>query len=76
MTGLAGEVRAGAVGLVDGRVVVAAGGDGATVGTWDADTGEQTGAYAFPAGVRRLSMAPDGRLVVGFGSDIAVLDHA
>ncbi|MEU4872032.1 WD40 repeat domain-containing protein [Streptomyces sp. NPDC021608] len=75
MTGLAGEVRAGAVGLVDGRVVVAAGGDGATVGTWDAGTGEQTGAYAFPAGVRRLSMAPDGRLVVGFGSDIAVLDH-
>ncbi|MER6789289.1 WD40 repeat domain-containing protein [Streptomyces sp. NPDC000658] len=75
MTGLTGDVRAGAAGMRDGRVVVAAGGDDATVRVWDAGTGQQIGAYAFPAGVKGLSMAPDGRLVVGFGSDIAVLAH-
>ncbi|GAB3976082.1 hypothetical protein GCM10029978_061960 [Actinoallomurus acanthiterrae] len=75
MTGHAGEVKAGAAGMLDDRLVVAAGGDDRTVRVWDATTGQQVGAYAFPAGVRGVAIAPDGRLVVGFGSDIAVLTH-
>ncbi len=75
MTGLTGDVRAGAVGMQNGRLVVAAGGDDGIVRVWEAATGQQTGAYVFPAGVRGLAVAPDGRLVVGFGSDIAVLTH-
>jgi WD40 repeat protein len=75
MTGNTGEVKAGAAGMLDGRLVVAAGGDDRTVRVWDATTGQQIGAYAFPTGVRGVALAPDGRLVVGFGSDIAVLTH-
>ncbi|HEY3480337.1 MAG TPA: hypothetical protein VGL02_15680 [Streptomyces sp.] len=75
LTGHTSEVRAGAVGLLDGNMIVATGdGDGA-VRVWDAVTGQRTGAYAFPAGIGALAVAPDGRLVVGFGSDIAVLTH-
>ncbi|MEU4170198.1 hypothetical protein AB0F46_25365 [Streptomyces sp. NPDC026665] len=74
MTGHTSEVRAGATGMLNGRPVVVAGGD-RTVWTWDASTGRQIGAYAFPSRVRALTVAPDGRLVVGFGADIAVLTH-
>ena len=42
---------------------------------WDASTGQQIGAYTFPSRIRRLTVAPDGRLVVGFGADVAVLTH-
>ncbi|MFI8232649.1 WD40 repeat domain-containing protein [Streptomyces sp. NPDC085900] len=74
LTGHTSEVRAGATGTLDGRPVVVAGGD-RTVWTWDASTGQQLGAYAFPSRIRALRVAPDGRLVVGFGADIAVLTH-
>ncbi|MGW5280481.1 WD40 repeat domain-containing protein [Streptomyces collinus] len=74
LTGHTGEVRAGATGTLDGRPVVVAGG-GRTVWTWDAGTGQQIGAYTFPSRIRGLTVAPDGRLVVGFGTDIAVLTH-
>ncbi|MFI1510339.1 WD40 repeat domain-containing protein [Streptomyces sp. NPDC020597] len=74
LTGHTSEVRAGATGTLDGRPVVVAGGD-RTVWTWDAGTGQQIGAHAFPSRIRRLTVAPDGRLVVGFGADVAVLTH-
>lgn len=72
LTGHTGEVRTGAAGTLDGRPVVVAGGD-RTVWTWDARTGRRIGGHVFPARIRGLSMAPDGRLVVGFGADMAVL---
>ncbi|OIJ64980.1 hypothetical protein WN71_026230 [Streptomyces mangrovisoli] len=72
LTGHAGEVRAGATGTLDGRPVVVAGA-GRTVWMWDASSGQQLGAHAFPSRVGGLTMAPDGRLVVGFGADLAVL---
>ncbi|WP_037604312.1 WD40 repeat domain-containing protein [Streptacidiphilus rugosus] len=75
MTGHADPVRAGAVGLLDGRLVVATGNRRGTVRMWDVDTGQRTGEYAFPADITALSLAPDGRLAVGFGSDVAVLTH-
>jgi WD40 repeat protein len=74
LTGHTSEVRVGATGTLDGRPVVVAGGD-RTVWTWDAGTGQQIGAHAFPSRIRRLTVAPDGRLVVGFGADVAVLTH-
>ncbi|WBO61582.1 MULTISPECIES: WD40 repeat domain-containing protein [Streptomyces] len=74
LTGHTSEVRAGATGTLDGRPVVVAGGD-RTVWMWDASTGQQIGTYAFPSRIRGLTVAPDGRLVVGFGADIAVLTH-
>ncbi|MET8860212.1 hypothetical protein [Streptomyces sp. NPDC004579] len=74
MAGHTSEVRAGATGMVDGRPVVVAGGD-RTVWMWDASTGQRIGTYAFPSRIRALTVAPDGRLVVGFGADIAVLTH-
>ncbi|MER5449244.1 hypothetical protein ABT065_27010 [Streptomyces sp. NPDC002764] len=72
LTGHAGEVRTGAIGTLDGRPVVVAGVE-RSVWMWDAGTGQQIGAYAFPSRVRGLTVAPDGRLVVCFGADIAVL---
>ncbi|MDX3800643.1 hypothetical protein [Streptomyces sp. AK04-3B] len=74
LTGHTSEVRTGATGTLDGRPVVVAGGD-RTVWVWDAGTGQQIGEYVFPSRVRGLTVAPDGRLVVGFGADIAVLTH-
>ncbi|MFD9093315.1 WD40 repeat domain-containing protein [Streptomyces collinus] len=74
LTGHTSEIRAGATGTLDGRPVVVAGGD-RTVWTWDASTGRQIGAYAFPSRIRGLTLALDGRLVVGFGADMAVLTH-
>ncbi|GAA2491685.1 hypothetical protein GCM10010276_33930 [Streptomyces longisporus] len=75
LTGHTSDVWAAAAGMLDGRLVVAAGGDDRTVWVWDATTGQQIGQYAFPAGIWSLVVAPDGRLAVGFGSDIAVLAH-
>jgi WD40 repeat protein len=74
LTGHTSEVGAGATGTLDGHPVVVASSD-RTVWMWDANTGQRLGTYAFPSRVRGLTVAPDGRLVVGFGADIAVLTH-
>ena len=75
LRGHTGAVWAAAAGMLDGRPIVATGGDDRTVRIWEATTGRQLGQYAFPAGIWRLAVAPNGRLVVGFGWDIAVLAH-
>ncbi|MEW2121226.1 hypothetical protein AB0945_40050 [Streptomyces sp. NPDC005474] len=74
LTGHTNEVSTGTTATLNGRPVVAAAGN-RTVWMWDASTGEQIGTYAFPSRIRGLTAAPDGRLVVGFGADIAVLRH-
>lgn len=75
LTGHTAEVSAGAAGTLDGRTVVAAGSIDGTVHVWHAATGQQLGTYAFPSPIGGLAVAPDGQLVVCFGSDIAVLTH-
>jgi WD40 repeat protein len=75
LTGHTGAVWAAAAGLLDGRPVIATGGDDRTLRVWDAATGRQIGRHVFSAGVWKVAVASDGRLVVGFGSDIAVLAH-
>ncbi len=74
LTGHTNEVSTGATATLNGRPVVAAAGN-RTVWMWDASTGQQIGAYAFPSRIRGLTVAPDGRMVVSFGADIAVLRH-
>ncbi|MFJ3799440.1 hypothetical protein ACIPSJ_24500 [Streptomyces sp. NPDC090088] len=60
--------------MLDGRPVVVAGGD-RTVWMWNAGTGRQIGTYTLASRIKALTVAPDGRIVVGFGADIAVLTH-
>ncbi|MEY9907250.1 WD40 repeat protein [Catenulispora sp. MAP12-49] len=73
LTGHADTVWAAATGMLDGRPIVATGSDDRTLRVWDASTGRQIGQYAFPAGVWNVAVAPDGRLVAAFGSNMAVL---
>ena len=75
LVGHTGTVWAATTGLLDGRPVVATGSDDRTLRVWDATTGQQVSQYSFPAVVWNIAVAPDGRLVVAFGSDMAVLAH-
>ncbi|MGW2256145.1 hypothetical protein ACWCXH_39335 [Kitasatospora sp. NPDC001660] len=67
-------VKAVAVGTVAGRPVAVVGSADGTVRMWDLATGEQLGPdLVFPVAVTGLAVAADARLVVVFGSDVAVL---
>ncbi|PWI05919.1 hypothetical protein DIZ27_36540 [Streptomyces sp. NWU339] len=72
-----GAVNAVATAVVDGRPVAVTGGGGENVGevrVWDLTTGRPLGAeLVLPAAVHTVVITSDGRLVVGFGREIAVL---
>ncbi|MFB6984757.1 WD40 repeat domain-containing protein [Streptomyces sp. NPDC056304] len=60
--------------VIDGRSVLISGSRDGTVRMWDVARREQIGRpLAFPMPVGAVEVAPDGRLVVGFGPEIAVL---
>ncbi|MCW2623895.1 MAG: repeat protein [Mycobacterium sp.] len=74
LTGHTGPVVAVATGVVDGRSVAVTGSHDATVRVWDLATGRPAGRQlVFPRPVRAVAVSPDGRLVVGFGWEVAVL---
>jgi WD40 repeat protein len=74
LTGHTGPVWALATTVIDRRPLVVTGGDDRTVRVWDMAAHRQVGSdLVFPSEVTAVTMASDGRLVVGFGSDIAVL---
>jgi WD40 repeat protein len=74
LTGHTGPVWALATAVIDDRPLVVTGGDDRTVRVWDMAAHRQVGSdLVFPSEVTAVTMAPDGRLVVGFGGDIAVL---
>ncbi|MFF3070182.1 hypothetical protein [Kitasatospora sp. NPDC057936] len=60
--------------MVDGRPLAVTGGDDGTVRLWDLTAGDQVGPeLVFPLPVCAVAVVPDGRLVVGFGWEVAVL---
>ncbi|MFJ7276808.1 hypothetical protein [Kitasatospora sp. NPDC098663] len=66
--------RGQATAVLDGRPLAVTGGDDGTVRTWDLTTDDQAGPeLVFPLPVRTVAVAPDGRLVVGVGWEVAVL---
>ncbi|WP_329536790.1 WD40 repeat domain-containing protein (plasmid) [Streptomyces sp. NBC_01450] len=74
LTGHTGPVWALATTVIDRRPLVVTGGDDQTVRVWDMAAHRQVGLdLVFPSEVTAVTMASDGRLVVGFGSDLAVL---
>ncbi|MFF1498427.1 WD40 repeat domain-containing protein, partial [Streptomyces sp. NPDC058316] len=67
-------VKALATAVIGGRSVLISGSEDGTVRMWDVAEREQIGPpLAFPMPVGAVAVAPDGRLVVGFGPEIAVL---
>jgi WD40 repeat protein len=69
-----GEVAAVATGVVEGRPVAVTGSWDGTVRVSDLTTRRPVGrTLVFPGPVRAVAVSPDGRLVVGFGWEVAVL---
>ncbi|MFD9607190.1 WD40 repeat domain-containing protein [Streptomyces sp. NPDC059970] len=74
LTGHTGRVRAVATGVMEGRPVAVTGSGDGTVRVWNLITGRPDGPeLAFPADVGAVAVTSDGRLVVGFGPEVAVL---
>ncbi|WP_159024420.1 hypothetical protein [Streptomyces scabiei] len=70
------SVWAVATGVVDGRPVAVTGSSDETVRVWDLAAGRLVGPeLVFPSQVGAVAVTPDGRLVVGFGWEVAVLTH-
>ncbi|WP_327065200.1 hypothetical protein [Kitasatospora sp. NBC_01302] len=60
-------------GVLDGRPVLVAGGEDGTVRSWDLATRARLRPdLVLPLGIEALAVAPDGRLAVGFGWEVAV----
>ncbi|MCX4750862.1 hypothetical protein OG455_36075 [Kitasatospora sp. NBC_01287] len=73
-TAHADALPAVATAVLDGRPVAVTGGDDCTVRIRDLTTGDQVGPeLVFPLPVCAVAVVPDGRLVVGFGWEVAVL---
>ncbi|MFI6014468.1 hypothetical protein ACIBAG_37710 [Streptomyces sp. NPDC051243] len=67
-------IGAVAMGVVEGRPVAVTGDHDNTVRMWDLTTRRQIGPrLVFPEPVMALAMAAGGRLVVGFGEEVAAL---
>ncbi|MFE6848298.1 hypothetical protein [Streptomyces sp. NPDC057686] len=65
------------VAVVDGCPVAVTGSGDATVRVWDLTSGQQMGEeLVFPERVNAVAVAPNGRLVVGFGREVAVLTRS
>jgi WD40 repeat protein len=74
LTGHAEGVWAVATVAADGRPLAVTGGDDEMVRVWDLITRQQIGSpLVFPLPVGAVGVAPGGRLLVGFGSEVAVL---
>ncbi|MEE1772393.1 hypothetical protein PUR34_30570 [Streptomyces sp. JV185] len=74
LTGHTRGVEAVATVVVDGRPIAVTGSDDRTVRVWDLTTREQVGPeLVFPAPVTEVATLPDGRLVDGFGLEVAAL---
>ncbi|MGW1106642.1 WD40 repeat domain-containing protein [Streptomyces sp. NPDC002540] len=74
LTGHTDWVSAATAVVIGGRFQAATGSNDRTVKVWS--TGRQVGSeLVFPEPVHAVAMAPDGRLVVGFGKEVAVLTH-
>ena len=73
LVGHAGPVLAVVVTELDGRPIVVTGGADRTLRIWDLDSGRQLRQADLPGAVSHVAVASDGRLVVAFGDDIAVL---
>ncbi|MET9657557.1 WD40 repeat domain-containing protein [Streptomyces sp. NPDC006510] len=74
LTGHTGWVYGVATGVVEGRPVAVTGSGDGTVRVWDLATGRPVGPeLVFPAEVFAVAVTSDGRLVVGFGLEVAVL---
>ncbi|MEU2674457.1 hypothetical protein ABZ622_37500 [Streptomyces sp. NPDC007164] len=74
LTGHTGWVYGVATGVVEGRPVAVTGSGDGTVRVWDLATGRPVGPeLVFPAEVFAVAVTSDGRLVVGFGHEVAVL---
>ncbi|MFE0645966.1 WD40 repeat domain-containing protein [Streptomyces sp. NPDC058877] len=75
LTGHDDRVCAVAVSEFDGRPHAITGSDDGTVRVWDLISGLQVDQLLFPSPVQALATASNGRLLVGFGSEVAVLSR-
>ncbi|MFI1518761.1 WD40 repeat domain-containing protein [Kitasatospora cineracea] len=74
LVGHEGTVSAVVTAVIGGELRVVTGGSDGTVCLWEPASGRQIGReLVFPAPVHALTVIPEGSLVVGFGSDVAVL---